>query len=48
MKLLRTHDFSAGASVAYFLAQRGITEFVILDRESQPGHQSTGHSHASE
>jgi glycine/D-amino acid oxidase-like deaminating enzyme len=24
----------AGASLAYFLAERGITDFVILERES--------------
>jgi len=34
----------AGASLAYFLAERGITDFVILERESQPGYHSTGHS----
>jgi D-arginine dehydrogenase len=37
----------AGASVAYFLADRGITDLVILERESQPGYHSTGRSAAT-
>ena len=37
----------AGASLAYFLAERGITDFVILERESQPGYHSTGRSAAT-
>jgi D-arginine dehydrogenase len=37
----------AGASVAYFLAELGITDLVILERESQPGYHSTGRSAAT-
>jgi glycine/D-amino acid oxidase-like deaminating enzyme len=27
----------AGASLAYFLAERGMTDVVLLEREEQPG-----------
>jgi D-arginine dehydrogenase len=37
----------AGASLAYFLGERGITDCVILERESQPGYHSTGRSAAT-
>ncbi len=37
----------AGASVAYFLAERGLTDYVILERENQPGYHSTGRSAAT-
>jgi D-arginine dehydrogenase len=36
----------AGASVAYFLSQRGMTDILILERESQPGYHATGRSAA--
>ncbi|HJQ75479.1 MAG TPA: FAD-dependent oxidoreductase [Gaiellaceae bacterium] len=36
----------AGASLAYFLAQRGMTDVVLLEREAQPGHHATGRSAA--
>ena len=36
----------AGASVAYFLAQRGMTDILILERETQPGYHATGRSAA--
>jgi D-arginine dehydrogenase len=36
----------AGASLAYFLAERGVTDVMLLERESQPGHHSTGRSAA--
>jgi D-arginine dehydrogenase len=32
----------AGASLAYFLAERGVTDILILEREEQPGYHSTG------
>ena len=34
----------AGASLAHFLAERGLTDIVILERESQPGYHATGRS----
>jgi D-arginine dehydrogenase len=37
----------AGASLAYFLAERGMTEVVLLEREAQPGYHTTGRSAAS-
>jgi len=37
----------AGASLAYFLAERGLTDSVILERESQPGYHATGRSAAT-
>ena len=36
----------AGASVAYFLAERGMTDILILEREDQPGYHATGRSAA--
>ncbi|MBW1782573.1 MAG: FAD-binding oxidoreductase [Deltaproteobacteria bacterium] len=36
----------AGASVAYFLAERGMTDILILEREPQPGYHATGRSAA--
>jgi D-arginine dehydrogenase len=32
----------AGASLAYFLAERGMTDILILEREEQPGYHATG------
>ncbi len=37
----------AGASLAYFLTERGITEVALLERESQHGYHSTGRSAAT-
>jgi D-arginine dehydrogenase len=34
----------AGASLAYFLAERGMTDVLILEREEQPGYHATGRS----
>jgi D-arginine dehydrogenase len=36
----------AGASLAYFLAERGVRDVVVLERESQPGYHATGRSAA--
>jgi D-arginine dehydrogenase len=36
----------AGASLVYFLAELGITKVILLEREGQPGHHSTGRSAA--
>ncbi len=36
----------AGASLAYFLTQRGITDVLVLEREAQPGYHATGRSAA--
>ncbi len=36
----------AGASVAYFLAEQGMTDILILERETQPGYHATGRSAA--
>ena len=36
----------AGASLAYFLTERGMTDILILEREEQPGYHSTGRSAA--
>jgi len=36
----------AGASVAYFLSERGMRDVLILEREEQPGYHSTGRSAA--
>jgi len=36
----------AGASLAYFLAARGVTDVLLLERESQPGSHATGRSAA--
>jgi len=37
----------AGASLAYFLAERGVTDVALLERESQHGYHSTGRSAAT-
>lgn len=37
----------AGASLAYFLTQRGVTDIVLLEREEQHGYHSTGRSAAT-
>ncbi|MGA7621433.1 NAD(P)/FAD-dependent oxidoreductase, partial [Candidatus Binatus sp.] len=37
----------AGASLAYFLTERGVTKVALLERESQHGYHSTGRSAAS-
>ena len=37
----------AGASLAYFLGERGVTNVVLLEREAQPAYHSTGRSAAS-
>jgi D-arginine dehydrogenase len=36
----------AGASLAYFLAARGLRDVLLLEREPQPGYHSTGRSAA--
>jgi len=36
----------AGASLAYFLGERGMTDVLLLEREEQPGYHSTGRSAA--
>jgi D-arginine dehydrogenase len=36
----------AGASLAYFLSARGLTDVLLLEREAQPGYHSTGRSAA--
>ncbi len=36
----------AGASLAYFLTERGMTDVLILEREEQPGYHATGRSAA--
>ena len=36
----------AGASLAYFLAERGMTDVLLLEREAQPGYHATGRSAA--
>jgi len=37
----------AGASLAHFLAERGLTDVLLLERETQPGYHATGRSAAS-
>jgi D-arginine dehydrogenase len=37
----------AGASLAYFLAERGVTDILLLEREEQPGYHATGRSAAT-
>src|SRR5947209_4940977 len=37
----------AGASLAYFLTERGQTDVLIVEREAQPGYHATGRSAAS-
>lgn len=34
----------AGASLAYFLADRGVTDVLVLEREEHPGHHASGRS----
>jgi D-arginine dehydrogenase len=36
----------AGASLAYFLAEHGIRDVLLLERETQPGYHTTGRSAA--
>jgi D-arginine dehydrogenase len=36
----------SGASLAYFLAERGMKDILILEREEQPGYHATGRSAA--
>jgi D-arginine dehydrogenase len=36
----------AGASLAYFLTERGVGDVVLLERETQPGYHATGRSAA--
>lgn len=36
----------AGASLAYFLGERGVADVLLLEREDQPGYHSTGRSAA--
>ena len=37
----------AGASLAYFLTERGMKDILILEREEQPGYHATGRSAAA-
>lgn len=37
----------AGASLAYFLTQRGVRDVLLLEREQQPGYHATGRSAAT-
>jgi len=37
----------AGASLAYFLAERGVTRVLVVERENQPAYHATGRSAAS-
>jgi len=34
----------AGASLSYFLAERGMTDILLLEKEDQPGYHATGRS----
>ena len=36
----------AGASLAYFLVQRGCTDVVIVEKEDSPGYHTSGRSAA--
>ncbi len=36
----------AGASVAYFLAQHGVADVLLIEREAQPGYHASGRSAA--
>ncbi len=36
----------AGASLAYFLTEKGMTDLLLLEREEQPGYHATGRSAA--
>jgi D-arginine dehydrogenase len=47
MRVLVIGGGIAGASVAWALAERGITDVVILEREARPGHHATGRSAAA-
>jgi D-arginine dehydrogenase len=37
----------AGASLSYFLSQRGVRDVLVIERESQPGYHATGRSAAT-
>jgi D-arginine dehydrogenase len=37
----------AGASLAYFLSERGWSDVLVIERESQPGYHATGRSAAT-
>src|SRR5437870_318115 len=37
----------AGASLAYFLTERGVSDVLLLEREAQPGYHATGRSAAT-
>ena len=37
----------AGASLAYFLSERGSSDVLVIERESQPGYHATGRSAAT-
>jgi D-arginine dehydrogenase len=37
----------AGASLAYFLSERGITDVLVVEREAQPGYHASGRSAAT-
>jgi D-arginine dehydrogenase len=37
----------AGASLAYFLTRRGLTDVLVVEREEQPGYHATGRSAAA-
>ncbi len=37
----------AGASIAYFLAERGMSNVLVVERENQPAYHATGRSAAS-
>jgi D-arginine dehydrogenase len=37
----------AGASLAYFLSERGRSDVLVIERESQPGYHATGRSAAT-
>ena len=37
----------AGASMAYFLTEKGLTDVLLLEREEQPGYHATGRSAAT-
>ncbi len=36
----------AGASLAYFLSERGVSDILLIEREDQPGYHATGRSAA--
>jgi D-arginine dehydrogenase len=37
----------AGASLSYFLSERGVSDVLVIERESQPGYHATGRSAAT-